>query len=131
MTWYWAFSINFVELAYMRFGLSKLENSMKSAAAPYAGPVEFKDSYVRLYMDNKEANLDKEMRLKIAASKENQKMHNHFCTCKFLDDAVFKRQLPEVFLAIQFGVTANAALIATKLKELIDQVFGMLGEIMP
>jgi hypothetical protein len=33
---------------------------------------------------------------------------------------VFKRQLTDVFFAVQFGVSNNGALIASKLKEFLD-----------
>lgn len=36
--WYWAFSVGFLELAYFRFDLWRVEREMRSAAPPFAGP---------------------------------------------------------------------------------------------
>ena len=94
MVWYWAFSVGFVELAYFRFDLWKLEREMRSAAPASAAPTEFKESFVRLYMDTPESNLDKELKVRLIANKAMMsKQHNQF-------SALFKRQLSDVFLAI-------------------------------
>lgn len=44
---------------------------------------------------------------------------------------MFKRQLSEVFLAVQIAVTGNAALIASKLKEIADMLIAFGGELSP
>jgi hypothetical protein len=44
---------------------------------------------------------------------------------------VFKRQLTEVFFALQFTVSNNGALIATKLKEFVDMALEVVKDIAP
>lgn len=118
MTWYWAFSVGFVELAYFRFDLWKLEREMRTAAPPNASPVEFKESFVRLYMDSTGGKLDKELSLQVIANRKTMTdRHNWFSN-------VFKRQLSDVFLAVQIAVSSNAALIAAKFKEVLDMLVG-------
>lgn len=59
ITWYWAFAVNFVELAYMKFDMMNLEKEIRNSAPPYAAPAETRDSLIRFSMEDDTNSLER------------------------------------------------------------------------
>ena len=76
-------------------------------------------------MDSTGGKLDKELSLPVIANRKTMtERHNGFSNGTISCYVVFKRQLADVFLAVQIAVSSNAALIAAKFKEVLDMLVG-------